>query len=216
MVSKLGARFLPAGLLLAGLLLMGCAGGFDEGEGAPAEEPGDPPPLNSPTPAPTMTAAAATIEQTLAQIDAQLRAAAAGTLAYNAPSEMSLNQSEEITLLVSPTLSQAGLADALSDEPGATQTAAVQVTPRMRARLVGPGQGLMEIVDLHESNEQFISAAEPTEWRWQVTARQSGQHRLTLTVSRLVQVDQEESWRLLDTYRFPIDVRVTLGDRVTA
>ncbi len=148
----------------------------------------------------------------LDQVDAALRATLQGSLAFNAPTDIALDDTTTVTLLLSPTLSEAELQQALGTaEP--VISAAVAVTPRMRAELVASPAEAFEIQPVHADAEQLLSTVEPTTWAWNVTAHQEGRHRLTLSVYRLVTVDGRDYWRQV-AYTRDVDVTVSFVQRL--
>lgn len=155
----------------------------------------------------------ASIEETLAEIDAQLSNTLLGNIAHSAPSNMQVDQTAEVTLLISPLLSPEELASEITAD-GEIKTAAINITPWMHAELISPDPDAFSIRPLHGNAEQPLSTIEPTEWTWLVTAEEEGGRRLILTISRLVQVEGRESWRQVEEYRYPIEVNITLGTRL--
>jgi hypothetical protein len=75
------------------------------------------------------------IENQLAQVDAILQQSARASIAFNAPSQMHIDETVTIELLLNPSLSPADLEKQIS-EPGTINTSRVEVTPLMKARLV--------------------------------------------------------------------------------
>lgn len=155
----------------------------------------------------------ASIEEALAEIDAQLSNTLLGNIAHSAPSNMQIDETAEVTLLVSPLLSPEELASEIT-AGGEIRTAAINITPWMHAELISPDPDAFSIRPLHGNAEQPLSTVEPTEWTWLVTAEEEGGRRLILTISRLVQVEGRESWRQVEEYRYPIEVSITLGTRL--
>lgn len=162
------------------------------------------------------TAAPAATLDAWSDVDAALRSSYEGSLAYTIPSAMTLDEVSTATLLVSPNVSPAKLEAALADVASAgstTASAAVSVTPRMRAELVGSPPEAFDIQPVHAASEQLLATSEPTTWQWTVTARQEGRHRLTVIVYRLMTVDDKDYWRQV-AYAQSIDVSVTFAQRL--
>ena len=126
------------------------------------------------------------------QIDEALKAALTGSIAYNAPQAMKLNEIATIELLLSPTLEPGVLATQIT-QPGEVVTASVEITPRMKAVLLPQSQEAFFIQPMHDNAEQLISTTETTKWSWDVTAKMGGVHRLTLVVYRLITVDGSDN-----------------------
>ena len=147
------------------------------------------------------------------QIDKALKEALTGSIAYNAPQEMKLNETATIELLLNPTLEPGVLATQVT-QPGEVVTASVEITPRMKAVLLQQSQEAFFIQPLHDNPEQLISTTETTKWSWDVTAKMGGVQRLTLVVYRLVTVDGNDNWRVVESYRSDIDVGVSMVQRI--
>ena len=146
------------------------------------------------------------------EIDQALKAALTGSIAYNAPQAMKLNETATIELLLNPSVEPGVLATQIT-QPGEVVTASVEITPRMKAVLLSQSQEAFFIQPLHDNSEQLISTTETTKWSWDVTAKMGGVHRLTLVVYRLITVDGNDNWRIVESYRSDIDVEVSIVQR---
>ena len=146
------------------------------------------------------------------QIDEALKAALTGSIAYNTPQAMQLNETTTVELLLNPALEPGVLATQIT-QPGEVVTASVEITPRMKAVLLQQSQDAFFIQPLHDNAEQLISPTETTKWSWDVTAKLGGVQRLTLVVYRLITVDGNENWRVVESYRSDIDVGVSMVQR---
>jgi hypothetical protein len=171
-------------------------------------------PIDTPAPQSTLaaTSAATPAASALGQIDQVLTQTMAGHLAYNLPATMQLDEKTTIQLVMSPSLSPHDIGTQIT-EAGVVTTAEVIITPRMRAELISADPGAFVIQALHADAEQLMSASEPTEWRWTVTAKKDGQQILTLTVYRLVQYNGKDYWREI-SYEHNIQVQVTPWQRL--
>jgi hypothetical protein len=198
--------------LLVMMALAACGSVAEEAE-TTAEEPSEP--LSQPTISIEATAVppAISVDETLAMIDSQLANTLQGNIAHSAPSNMQVDETAEVTLLVSPSLTTDELASEIttSDE---IRTAAINITPWMLAELISPNPDAFDIRPIHEDAQQPLSTVEPTEWKWLITAEEEGDSRLILVISRLVQVEGRESWRQVEEYRYPIEVSITFGGRL--
>jgi len=146
------------------------------------------------------------------EIDQALKAALTGSIAYNAPQAMKLNETATIELLLNPSVEPGVLATQIT-QPGEVVTASVEITPRMKAVLLQQSQDAFFIQPLHDNAEQLISTTETTKWSWDVTAKLGGVQRLTLVVYRLITVDGNDNWRVVESYRSDIDVEVSMLQR---
>lgn len=150
------------------------------------------------------------VEDQLTQVDSVLRKSAQASIAYNAPSEMRVEETVTVELLLNPNLSPADLKKEVS-EPGTVRTSSVEITPLMKARLV-PQDRSAFLIDARPDEEhaiQVINPNETTKWSWNVTARKSGTQRMTISLSRLVKYDDQEYWREVGEYEAAIVVQVT-------
>jgi len=158
------------------------------------------------------------VDEQLAQIDAILKQAAQASIAYNAPSEMRVDETVTIELLLNPSLSEEKLKEQIS-EPGTVRSSGdVEITPLMKARLV-PQDNAAFLIEARPDEEhaiQVISGTETTKWSWNVTAQKPGTQTLTISLSRLVKYDNEEFWREVGEYEADIVVQVTLLSRLKA
>jgi len=146
------------------------------------------------------------------EIDQALKAALTGSIAYNAPQAMKLNETATIELLLNPSVEPGVLATQIT-QAGEVVTASVEITPRMKVVLLPQTQEAFFIQPLHDNAEQLISTTETTKWSWDVTAKMGGVHRLTLVIYRLITVDGNDNWRIVESYRSDIDVEVSLAQR---
>jgi hypothetical protein len=156
------------------------------------------------------------MEEQLARIDEILNQSARASIAYNAPSEMQLDETVTIELLLNPSLSEEELKEQIS-EPGDVQTSAdVQITPQMKAELIPADSEALAVTALHDDPIQVISGTETTKWSWFVTAKKEGTQKLSLVIYRLVKYEDKEDWRVVETYKGDINIRVTLLHRLRA
>lgn len=196
----------------------------EEVEVIPEEEEAAPAESEEPTEAPVSTAPAtvageptrASIPIALATIDAALTNTMEGSIAHNAPEEMDLDTLVEIELLISPSSQDTAPAQLAAEvtAPGPVVSNTLQVTPWMRAELNGPDPEAFHINPLHAESVQLLSNLESTRWQWTVQARKPGVQRLFVTVYRLVQVDDDDNWRTVETYRHDMLVRVSWQTRL--
>ncbi len=153
---------------------------------------------------------ALSVEEQLARVDEMLKQSARASIAYNAPSEMRVDETVTVELLLNPILSEDKLKEQIS-EPGAVRTSDVQITPLMKARLVPQDKSAFLIAARPDEEHavQVISGTETTKWSWNVTAQKPGTQRLTISLSRLVKYDNDELWREVGEYEADIVVQVT-------
>jgi len=152
-------------------------------------------------------------EAELARIDELLEETISGNIAYNAPTSMQLDETVEIEMVLSPSLSPEELEQQIV-ESGEIVSAPLEITPRMKAVLKAVDAEAFRIEALHDDPIQVISGSELTEWKWFVTAKKEGPQELILTVYRLVEYNDSEYWRQVESYENTIEVNVTLGQRL--
>lgn len=148
-------------------------------------------------------------------IDTILRTANSGSIAYNAPETLKMDETIKIQLLLSPTQSPEELQQKIV-ESGQLVSATIEVTPLMKAVLRPADSEAFAIQDLHDAAIQLILTGEPTEWKWAVTAKKPGEQTIILSLYRLVKYDGQDYWRLVNTYESRINVTVTIGQRLRA
>ena len=180
---------------------------------APATEP--PAAIEEPIPSISTTLPdPLSVEEQLARIDALLKQSARASIAYNAPSEMQIDETVTIELLLNPSLSEEQLKEQVT-EPGNVQTSAeVEITPQMKAELIPANPEALAITPLHDDPIQVISGTETTKWSWFVTAKEEGTQKLRLVIYRLIKYENKEDWRVVESYQADIHIRVTLLTRI--
>ena len=163
--------------------------------------------------APTTEPSSSEGEDPLGEVDEILRKTIPASIAYNSPSEMRLDETVTIELLLNPSLSEKELEKQVS-EAGDTVTGVVEISPQMKAEIFAQDADSFSIRNLHADPIQIVSGTETTKWSWYVTARKEGTQRLTIILYRLVKFDGEEFWREVQTYKSDINIQVTLLNRL--
>lgn len=176
----------------------------------------------APTPLPPATAnghevaaspapSAPSSSEIFAEVDRMLDDLPEGNIAFNAPTEMNLKKTATIQLILSMQKSIEELKASLEAE-GEKQGAAIKVSRLMEARLTGADFQITTIGD----EEQAVSFASPTEWKWDVKPKSEGPHKLHLTLSIVL---DDKSRRVFRTFDKTIMVEVPpsqkVGDFVT-
>jgi len=158
------------------------------------------------TPAPTYPVSG--IPPALDGISGVFQQAVQGHIAYNAPSAMQLDQTLDIQLLLSPIISAEELEQQIV-ELGQVVEAQIDVTPLMKAELKSTDAQAFVVQSLHDSPEQVVLTDSPTQWRWSITAKKSGDRLLTLILYRQVEYKGQPYWTMVETYRNTIHISVT-------
>lgn len=144
----------------------------------------------------------------MTSIDTVLQQAVSGHIAYNAPASMQLDQTVDIQLLLSPSASADDLKQQI-DETGQVITSELQISPLMKAELISDDPQAFSIQAFQDSPEQVVLTDAPTQWRWSVTAKKSGQQVIELTLYRQIQYAGQTYWRMVQTYKNTIHITVS-------
>jgi hypothetical protein len=121
---------------------------------------------------------------------------------------MQLDQTVDIQLLLSPSASPDDLKKQIV-EAGQVTEAELQITPLMKAELISDDPQAFGIQAFQDNPEQVVVTDAPTQWRWSITAKKSGDQVLALTLYRQVQYNGQVYWRMLDTYKNIIHITVS-------
>jgi hypothetical protein len=124
-----------------------------------------------------------------------------GTSAFNPPAKMEVGESAVIryrlgfgTGIITPTL----VAGMPAENRSVITNDQVKISSRMIATLVGE-KDAFDIIPTGENGERLVLADVINEWSWNVTAKQSGPHKLTFQLVALIDVGDK-------SYRFPFPV----------
>ncbi|HYI12205.1 MAG TPA: serine/threonine-protein kinase [Thermoanaerobaculia bacterium] len=158
---------------------------------APVSFPSD----TAPTSVPTDTA------PTSFPADKQLKWEA--NIAFNTPEQINLDEHHVIKLLLDMHRPANELAGQLPEGDKAA-TATIKISDLVEARLSGAAFEIRPITP----ETQAVSAGETTEWQWEVTPKQDGNHRLFLTVNAIFGSGADQRKRSIRTYDRSIEVRV--------
>jgi hypothetical protein len=139
------------------------------------------------------------------ELDRALDRLERGSLAFNAPERMKVTEQFGARALLRPGNDVEALRRALATAEGRIETGRdVRIANVMGARLSGPGFR----IDPAEVVDQPISAVEPTEWQWSITAMTPGRQSLTLALFAKVVVEGRERARLIKTFERTVEVSV--------
>jgi hypothetical protein len=161
-----------------------------------------------PPPAPS---ASPTTGSSLSDVDAALKKLDWGQMAFDVPEKLRLEQTALIHLLISPAHTAEQLTAAIREqtkEPVKIESARIQISGMMEAKLVGSA---FDIRSITPEEPQMVSRTEPTEWKWEVRPKQSGQQSLHLTLNAIVRFEDKERPRVVRTFDRIIQVDVTPG-----
>jgi hypothetical protein len=128
-----------------------------------------------------------------------------GRLAFNPPREMTVGQSERVTVRIAK---DAGAGNISVSMPGTGEATVepIKVGTFMKARLQGKGFDIQPL----NNEEQVVAGDTFTEWQWDVTPREAGPHTLSLLVTVRINVpEMGEEQRDFPVKDAVVNVRVT-------
>jgi hypothetical protein len=169
-----------------------------------------PPPSTGGTSSAARASAAPDTDTSTAVVDRLLAQLQPGHVAFNAPQAINVEDTVLVQLVVSPGASRTELRERI-EGPGRVVDEAVQVANTMQARLTGEGFRITA-----QTPERQLVSSGVTEWAWEITPMAPGRHTLTLALDALVPLDGSVVPRTLRTFRKPIEVDVTAGQRVSS
>lgn len=149
----------------------------------------------------------------LDEVDSLLQSSMSGSLAYNAPPEMDLQETVKIHLVLSPNQSEEELKKQVTEPGSVFSSDNIKLTDKMEAKLIPADPDAFTIQELQESR-QLVTNVEPTNWYWQVMAKKSGKQKLSLVVYRVVEYQGEELTRVVKEFESDIDVKVSPQSRI--
>jgi len=142
-------------------------------------------------------------DDAFAAVDRALEKLVPGNIAFNTPDAMEVDETASVQLLLSPKETIEELKEMVTAE-GRKEGARIQVSDRMLAELTGSGFTIKAITPA----EQAVSRKLPTEWRWDVTATESGSRRLHLTLSAVITISGERTPRVVRTFEKTMEIGV--------
>lgn len=140
------------------------------------------------------------------ELDQQIQKLKAGTIAFNTPDTMTLEEAQLIHLVLSPTPADVSIQKQVTGG-GTVVTAEARYSRVVEARLEGEAFK----ISTASAARQPMSEAEPTEWRWQIVPKVPGTHQLFLSLYAVVLVDGERHERLLKTFERKLSVTVSFS-----
>lgn len=137
------------------------------------------------------------------ELDAILARLDRGTLVFNTPPRMRVSSTREIQAVLQAHADVERLRGLIT-AAGRIEGFDIRVANVMQAEL----RGVAFHISPDGPQEQPTSRSEPTQWTWQVKAKESGAQILTLSLFAKVRVDEQERSRLLKTFTREIEVEV--------
>ena len=123
----------------------------------------------------------------LSKIDEIKEAMGVGSIAFNVPPSMRLDETQTIMLLLSPTQSSEELGKVLENKnaAGDIKKHSIKVGDQMEAELTGDGFQITPITP----RRQPVSKQEPTRWRWDVRPLRAGTLKLNVVLNAVVDLN---------------------------
>ena len=126
-----------------------------------------------------------------------------GNVAFNTPSIVNYGSTTTIELKLSATKTPEQLASMI-DQPGATETASVQISNEMEAHLIGDQFQITPI----NKERQPVTANGLTQWAWDIAPKELGEQTLHLTLDAIIKNGDHEEPYTLQTFNRSIVVNV--------
>lgn len=142
-------------------------------------------------------------------VDNQLENMQMGSIAYNAPSKINIDDSPMIQLLLSLTETISELQDTITQQ-GELVGETIKVTDRMEALLKSNDFNIIE----KTPRIQAISESMQTEWLWEIHPMKKGKYNLHLTINAYFDVNGHDTPRKIKTYDRTIFVEVTIKQNI--
>ena len=146
-----------------------------------------------------------------AAVDRLLEKLEFGNIAFNAPSEIRLDDTAAIQLLLGLSTSADEL-KRMIEAVGEREAARIKVSDVMEARLSGSNFAITAVTP----ERQAVTRTGVTEWKWDVKPTRDGRQLLHLTLSVLIQVDGVSTLRAIRTFDKEVEVEVTWDQHVGA
>ncbi len=142
-------------------------------------------------------------------VDKLIREMEFGSIAFNAPTNINIDDSHQIQLILSLAETVEGLKQSITEE-GKKVGAIIKVSDRMEARL----SGYMFQITAITPEIQAVSKSQQTEWKWEIHPKKEGKHRMHLTLTALLEIDGHSTPRTIRTFSKIIEVNVTATQKI--
>ncbi len=137
-------------------------------------------------------------------IDSLLAELPTGNIAFNTPPRMNLEETAYIQLLLDLTKSVEDLKQKI-EEKGLKEGDTIRVAPQMQALLIGSKFDITPITP----EIQPITKQAVTEWKWEISPKQVGDHELHLTLNAIVKLEGDKATRFIKAFDRTLQVEVT-------
>ena len=142
-------------------------------------------------------------------VDRMLEEMEFGAIAFDAPTNINIDDSPQIQLILSLAETVEKLKQSITEE-GEKVGATIRVSDRMEARL----SGYMFQITAITPEIQAVSKRQQTEWKWEIHPRKEGRHKLHLTLTALLEIDGHNTPRVIRTFDKIIEVNVTPTQKI--
>lgn len=139
-----------------------------------------------------------------AEVDRAIITMKKANIAFNVPESMNLSDVVEIVLILDMAKTSEALAQ-LIRSVGKKEGATVSVTNRMGADLSGSHFKITPI----SKEVQVITALNETEWRWEISPMQTGEHSIHLSLNAYFNVNGHDTPKMIQTFNKTIRIKVT-------
>jgi len=130
-------------------------------------------------------------------------------VAFNAPRTMHLNEPVVIQLVLSGGRTIEQLQEELT-ALGEQEGEQIRASDTMEAQLTGPGFDIAPVTP----EIQLVSKEAVTEWQWEVEPTKTGERRLHLALSALIDLGGKDRTYTVRTFERTLVVKVTFGERL--
>jgi len=132
-----------------------------------------------------------------------------GAIVFNAPTDINIDDSHQIQLLLSLSETVENLKKSVTEQ-GEKVGATIRVNDRMEAHLSGDMFQITAITP----EIQAVSKSQQTEWKWEIHPKKEGKHKLHLTLTALLDIDGKSTPRAIKTFDKDIEVNVTATQKI--
>ncbi|ANG63109.1 hypothetical protein A8C75_11915 [Marinobacterium aestuarii] len=133
-----------------------------------------------------------------------------GVIAFNAPTDINIDDSPQIQLILSLAETIEKLKQSITEE-GEKVGARIRVSDRMEAQL----SGYMFQITAITPEIQAVSKLQQTKWKWEIHPKEEGEHKLHLTLTALLEIDGRSTPRAIRTFDKIIEVNVTTTQKIS-
>lgn len=159
-------------------------------------------------PAPTASAPAKTAEQQL-EASSFVNWLNSVRMIFNTPDGVKLGNSAEMQLVIDPTGADAEVKKKLAADGVDDQ--GFKVTHIVVAKVLAPD---FEVTEFVEKGRQAVDPNRITEWRWTITPKKMGTHKVNVSVSAVVEVGPDRAERLVKIFDREVMIIVNTVDAI--